>query len=224
MFLIISLLYNAVYKGSHFFKKWRGSIIEAQELKRQSLISQYESLKNQVNPHFLFNSINTMIGLIDEEPELAKEYGHQFAEIYRHILVKGKEELITLKEELEIVNIQRQLFKARFGKGLIFILEVPASHFGKKIPPLTLQMLVENAIKHNTISLKHPLTIKMKIGNGELRISNNIQRKNLKTESTQMGIENIKMRYKFLTDREVVVREDQTTFTVLLPLLDQKEK
>ncbi|MDN5203706.1 histidine kinase [Fulvivirgaceae bacterium BMA10] len=224
IFLIISLLYNAVYTGSYLFRKWRGSIIESEALKRQNIISQYESLKNQVNPHFLFNSINTMIGLIDENTELAKEYGHQFAEIYRQILVKGKEELITLKEELEIVEIQCRLFESRFGAGLIFNLEVPASYQEKKIPPLTLQMLIENAVKHNMISLTQPLTIKISTMDDALQVSNNIQRKNYGSETTQLGIENIKMRYKFLTNREVVVREDQETFSVVLPLIDQKEK
>lgn len=224
VFLIISLLYNALYTGSHFFGQWRKSIVEAGELKRQIIISQYESLKSQVNPHFLFNSMNTMIGLIDENPELAKEYGHQFAEIYRHILVKGNEELISLEEELKIINIQRKLFKSRFEQGLIFNLEIPSAYLAKKIPPLTLQMLIENAVKHNAISLKKPLVIEVKATENELIISNNIIRKNVKTESTQVGIENILMRYRYLTSREVVIKEDQNSFTVILPLLDKKEK
>lgn len=222
--IIISLLYNALYTGSHFFRKWRSSIVEAEELKRQNLISQYESLKNQINPHFLFNSVNTMIGLIDENPELAKEYGHQFATIYRQILVKGKEELITLKEELEIVEIQRQLFKSRFGEALIFNLSIPESCFTKKIPPLTLQMLIENAIKHNSISAQKPLTIDIIADENTMTITNNIQPKNIKVETTQMGIENIKSRYKFLTDKDLIIEDDQKLFKVQLPLLDQKEK
>ncbi len=224
VFLIISLLYNAIYTGSHFFGKWRLSIVEAEELKRQNIISQYESLKNQINPHFLFNSVNTMIGLIDDDPKLAKEYGHQFAEIYRQILVKGKEELIMLKEELEIVEVQRKLFSSRFGEGLIFDLKIPASSLNKKLPPLTLQMLIENAIKHNSISLKQPLIIEIIVEGGELRVSNNVQLKNLEFESTHLGIENIRMRYKFLTNRKVVVEEDNLKFSVILPLLEQKEK
>jgi len=225
IFLIISLLYNAVYTGSHFFDQWRISIVETEELKRENLISQYESLKNQVNPHFLFNSMNTMIGLIDEDPSLAKEYGHQFSEIYRQILVKGKEELISLREELEIVDIQRSLFRSRFGEGLIFSLEIPDALMDKMIPPLALQMLIENAVKHNAISIKTPLKIEVRAKKDQqLQITNNIQRKNIKAESTGLGIENIKMRYKFLTDRHVIIYEDENMFTVTLPLLNKKEK
>jgi len=207
-----------------FFEQWRKSIVEAGELKRQNVISQYESLKNQVNPHFLFNSMNTMIGLIDENPTLAKEYGHQFAEIYRHILVKGNEEIISLEEELKIVDIQRKLFKSRFEDGLIYNLEIPSEYLSKKIPPLTLQMVIENAVKHNAISLKKPLRIDVVAKENKLIVTNNIIRKNIETESTQVGIENILKRYKYLTSREVVIKEDLDSFTVVLPLLDKKEK
>ena len=225
IFLIISLLYNAIYTGSHFFDQWRISIVETEELKRENLVSQYESLKNQINPHFLFNSMNTMIGLIDEDPSLAKDYGHQFSEIYRQILIKGKEELISLREELEIVDIQQSLFRSRFGEGLIFSLEIPNDLMEKMIPPLTLQMLIENAVKHNKTSRKTPLKIEVKVlKKKQLQITNNIQRKNIKTESTGLGIENIKMRYKFLTDRKVTILKDSNMFTVILPLLNKKEK
>jgi len=223
VFLTISILYNAIYTGSHFFRKWRGTIVETEELKRQNLISQYESLKNQINPHFLFNSINTMIGLIDEDPKLAKEYGYKFAEIYRQILIKGQEELISLKEELEIVETQRLLFKSRFGDGLIFDLNIPDEVHNLRIPPLTLQMLIENAVKHNSISEKHPLTIKIIAEHNQLIVSNNIQVKNLKSESTRMGIENIRNRYRYIANEEIEVINDGQYFTVKLPLLSAEK-
>lgn len=224
VFLIISLLYNAISTGTHFFKQWRKSIVEAEELKRQNLMSQYETLKNQINPHFLFNSINTLIGLIDEDPELAKNYGLHFSKVYRYILDKGNEELISLKEELEIVEIQKQLFESRFGKGLVFIINIKEELGNKLLPPLTLQMLIENAIKHNTVSVKSPLTIKINSqGNNTIVVENNIQVKNVKEVTTQVGIENIKKRYQFLTKREVIIRDSNNNFVVEIPLLDKKE-
>lgn len=225
VFLIISLLYNAVSTGTHFFKQWRKSIVEAEELKRQNLMSQYESLKNQINPHFLFNSINTLIGLIDENAEMAKNYGLQFSRIYRYILDKGNEELISLSEELEIVEMQKQLFESRFGKGLVFILNIEQGLANKLLPPLTLQMLIENAIKHNAISIKSPLTIEISSrGDNTLVIKNNIHTKNVKEITTKVGLENIKKRYQYLTNSEVVVTESKEEFIVTIPLLDRKEK
>lgn len=225
VFLIISLLYNAITTGAHFFRQWRQSIVESEELKRQNLISQYESLKNQINPHFLFNSVNTLIGLIDEDPEMAKTYGLHFSKIYRYVLDKGNKELISLNEELDIVEIQKQLFESRFGKGLIFNVDVNEELKHKKLPPLTLQMLIDNALKHNAVSPKSPLTIDINsIGDHTIVVKNNIQPKNLIEETTQIGIENIKKRYQYLTDRHVVINKSNETFIVEIPLLSKKEK
>lgn len=223
LLMVISWLYNAIYTGHHFFAQWRHSIIEAEELKRQSIESQYESLKDQINPHFLFNSINTLIGLIDEDPELAKEYGHYFAKVYRYILDKGREELIPLKEELQIIDIQRKLLDARFGKGLVLNVNVPLVAQERLVPPLCLQMLLENAVKHNMASEDHPLNIDISVtDDDEVEVRNNIQRKNA-IQSTQLGLSNIKRRYALMTTRPITVTEGDF-FTVKLPLLEAQSK
>ncbi|HAA13958.1 MAG TPA: hypothetical protein DCE41_20635, partial [Cytophagales bacterium] len=219
VFLIISLLYNAVYTGTHFFAQWRQSIVEAEELKRESLVSQLDALKNQINPHFLFNSINTLIGLIDEDPRQAKEYGHRFAEIYRQLLVQGKKELITLREEMEIVALQQQLFQARFGAGLAFCIQLPEEIQTQQLPPLTLQMLVENAVKHNVVSESRPLTIRLRYADDRVWVTNPRQPKNVVEPSTQTGLENIKNRYRFFTEQAVEVNEIDGEFRVSVPLL-----
>ena len=187
-------------------------------------MSQLDALKNQINPHFLFNSINTLIGLIDEDPKQAKEYGHQFAEIYRQILVQGKKELITLKEELDIVGLQQQLFQARFGQGLTFHLAVPKEAKDTLLPPLTVQMLVENAVKHNVVSESQPLDIHIQYQDHRLCVSNRLQRRNLMEPSTQTGLENIRNRYRFFTDQEVMVRRIEGEFRVSVPLLSPNRK
>jgi two-component system, LytTR family, sensor kinase len=225
IFLIISLLYNALHTGYHFFQNWRLSMVKAEELKRESLKAQYDSLKNQINPHFLFNSINTLIGLIDEDPELAKNYGVQFAKIYRYILEKGSEELIALSEELNIVKIQQELFESRFGAGLVFKIDVTERANRLCIPPLTLQMLVENAIKHNIISESKPLTIHIRsVEDDKLIVTNNKQGKNVKGDNTMLGIENIKQRVSYLSEHVVKIEDLAEQFIVSIPLLDNPKK
>lgn len=221
IFLIISWLYNALYTGNHFFRQWRRSIVEAEELKRQNLISQNEALKHQINPHFLFNSINTLIGLIDENPDLAKEYGYYIARIYRYILEKENNDLVTLKEELGIVELQKELLASRFGEGFILKVHVEEAVKSNYLPPLTLQMLIENAIKHNTVSVKRPLTLEItNAGDAKLLVKNNIQRKSAEEKSTRVGIENIKKRYWFFTEESIEVFENDY-FEVILPLLEK---
>ena len=219
LFLIISLLYNAIFTGTHFFRQWRKSIIETEELKRQNLVSQYESLKDQINPHFLFNSLNTLIGLIDEDPNLAKEYGHLFSRIYRYILERGRDQTVPLREEIEIVEIHRKLLKSRFGNKIDITLQVDPPAHDACVPPLTLQMLVENAVKHNAFTLKDPLRIQIKsLQDNRLRIENNRLPKNIRQQSTGIGLENIKKRYQFLTDRKVEVEQTEK-FIVTVPLI-----
>lgn len=222
VFLTVSLLYNALHTSGHFFHQWRNSIVEAEEWKRQNLISQNEALVNQINPHFLFNSINTMIGLVEEHPKLAIEFGHQLADIYRQILDKGNQSLITLKEELDIVDIQCNLFKTRFGKGLKIERDIPVTFLTSLLPPLSLQHLIENAVKHNQISIEHPLILKMTVNENNIIISNNIQPKNFRSGSMATGLQNIKKRYEFLTEKEVVINKMEHSFSVKLPLLDSK--
>ena len=220
-FSIISILYTAINSGEHFFKQWRQSLVQTEELKRENLIAQYETLKSQVNPHFLFNSINTLIGLIQEDKQLAVEYGHHFAQVYRYILEKSKKELVLLKEELEIIETHAILLKARFGEHLALKVDVPDQK--GYIPPLTLQMLLENAIKHNVISKKHPLIIDIRQKDRTLLISNNVLRKNQTENSTGIGLKNIQNRYQYLSKEHMVkIKETKNQFIVELPLLDQE--
>ena len=219
LFLILSWLYNAIYTGHHFFMQWRNSIIETEELKRQNLISQYESLKAQINPHFLFNSINTIIGLIDEDPQVAKEQGHYFAKVYRYILDKGNQETISLDEEVAIIRIQQKLIEARFGSRIQIKINVNPNLVNRKIPPLALQMLVDNAIKHNVATEKNPLTIHIETNDeGYLRVSNNLQRKN-NNSSTHLGMNNLIKRYELLTKKPVIIY-NEGRYEVRIPLLD----
>ena len=177
--IIISLLYNAIYSGEYFFIKWKNTLVEAEELKRQNLIAQYESLKVLINPHFLFNSLNTLIGLINDDKQVAIQYGEYFAKVYRYLLDHRDEKVLPIKEEISIIEKLIFLFKARYGGSFKAEINVKKEVMTMFIAPLTLQMLLENAIKHNIISKTKPLVIEIYNENDNyLVVKNNIQKKN----------------------------------------------
>jgi len=135
IFLGISMLFHAIYSSIYFFRNWQDTIIKSEQLKRQNLATQYEVLKDQINPHFLFNSINTLLGLINEDKALAVKYGEYFSKVYRYILEKGKEELVKLQTEIEIIDINIKLLESRFGNNLKIQTDIDKNDFEKMIPP-----------------------------------------------------------------------------------------
>lgn len=220
--IIISLLYNAIYSSEYFFMKWKNTLIEAEELKRQNLVAQYESLKDLINPHFLFNSLNTLIGLINDDKKVAIQYGEYFSKIYRYLLDHKDDKVVLLSDELGIIQKLIFLYKARHGSGFDVKINVEKKLLNKLIAPLTLQMLLENAIKHNIISKKSPLFIEIFSDNDKyLVVKNNLQKKNRIGKSTELGLETLKKRYQFISKNEVLVNETDSEFIVIIPLIDQ---
>jgi len=220
--IIISLLYNAIYSGEYFFLKWKKTMIEAEELKRQNLIAQYESLKDLINPHFLFNSLNTLIGLINDDKKVAIQYGEYFAKIYRYLLEHKDDKVVPLSDEVSIIQKLIFLYKARHGSSFDVKINIEQSFMTKLIAPLTIQMLLENAIKHNIISKENPLVIEILSENDNyLVVKNNIQKKNLIDKSTKLGLSTIKKRCRYITKKEVIVLETNSEFIVKIPLLDK---
>lgn len=220
--IIISLLYNAIYSGEYFFIKWKKTLIESEELKRQSIVAQYESLKNLINPHFLFNSLNTLIGLINENKEVAIQYGEHFSKVYRYLLDHKDDNVVSLKNELDIIIKVVFLFEKRFGKSFEAEIKVEETVMNKLIPPLTLQMLLENAIKHNIISIDNPLKIQIfNEGETHLVVKNSLNKKNLLEKSTELGLDTIKKRYQFISNQEVLISETETEFIVIIPLISK---
>jgi LytS/YehU family sensor histidine kinase len=196
------------------------TVAEKAVLERQNLESQLEGLRNQVNPHFLFNSLNTLIYLIPEDSEKAVRFVQQLSKVYRYVLESRDSKLIPLSDELDFLKSYIFLLKERFGDNL----EVDIKDLDKKrdtaIVPLTLQMLFENAIKHNVISTGKPLRIEVFAQNGHLVVRNNLQKKNQVMDSTGVGLQNIRDRYRMLTDQDVNVIMSQQYFTVVLPLVE----
>ncbi len=199
---------------------------QAALLKKEKIESQYETLKSQINPHFLFNSFNTLITIIEENPVLAVEYVEILSDFYRSILQYREKEVIPLDEELELVRNYVFLLKKRFGENFNLIIECDTrARKAILIPPLTLQMLVENAVKHNVISKGKKLEIIISVSpDGRfLVVSNNLQRKMTAEKSTGFGLQSIARRYELLTDSKIIIEETEDAFRVRIPLI-KKEK
>ena len=223
-YLIISvaltLFVNSVFVSIAFFRFWRTTIKEKEELKRDSLSAQFETLKNQINPHFLFNSLNTLTSLIEENPKTATNFVQKLSSVYRYLLTQKDKETVCLREEMDFVRSYIYLNQIRFGSNLHFHIHIDPMFLERKVATLSIQMLIENAIKHNIISQQHPLSISIGIHQGKVFVKNNMQRKTVMNDSNGLGLNNIIHRYSFLTNLEVEIVDDDSVFFVSLPLLD----
>jgi LytS/YehU family sensor histidine kinase len=217
--IFCTIMILGIYESIYFMNELKKSVEEKETLKRESLKAQLDALKTQVNPHFLFNNLNTLTALIPDTPGQAIEFVQQLSKVYRHILEVQDEKTIPLKDELDVLKAYGFLLKTRFGDNLDIEIDVPAEKLQQGIVPLSLQLLMENAIKHNIVSAEKPLKIKIFSENGNLLVSNNLQIKNQLTESTGIGLDNIRNRYKLFSDDEVKVTESGESFTVSIPLI-----
>jgi len=216
--LIITFLISLFLQGRGFLLSWKNAAVDAEAAKKESIKAQYESLKNQVNPHFLFNSLNALTNLVYEDQDKAAKFIKQLSDVYRYVLDTKDREMVSLKEELEFLNAYLFLQQIRFGEKLQ--VKIDLSEVESQVAPLAFQMLIENAIKHNVISHDDPLVIKLYSENDYLVIENNLQKKSvLKEDSPGIGLDNIRKRYAFLSDRSIVVSQTGKLFTVKLPIL-----
>lgn len=211
--LVGALISNSIL----FFKNWKEAAVQQEKLKREHLILQYETLKSQVNPHFLFNNMNSLTSLISSNPDKAIEFVKKLSEVYRYVLDQKNNELVDLSTELKFLSSYVFLQKIRFEENLVVQVDVKSGNF--KVVPLSVQMLVENAIKHNEISDKKPLSIRVFIDDSNYLVVENRLQKKSGSEGSGSGIQNIKDRYTFFTDRRVVVTEKDAEFIVKVPLL-----
>jgi two-component system LytT family sensor kinase len=218
--IVADLIIFYLYYSTFIANNWIKSIEKNEELKRENLLAKYEALKNQVNPHFLFNSLNTLSGVVEQKPELATDFIKKLSDIYRYVLEQNDKELVSIKDEIKFVDDYVFLTKMRFGEGLIFNSYI-TNNKNLQVIPLGLQMLVENAIKHNIISDKKPLKIEMKIEGDFVIVKNNLQKKKtINSGKEPLGLENLKKRYTYLSDASVEVIESDSTFIVKLPIIE----
>jgi sensor histidine kinase YesM len=216
--IIITLIVSLFLHGRAFLMNWRKTQIDAEKLQKENMAARYESLKNQVNPHFLFNSFNALSNLVYEDPDKAVTFIKQLSEVYRYVLDTRDREVVTIDEELRFLQSYIFLQRIRFGEKLI--VDIQLSGLAGKIAPLALQMLVENAIKHNIVSEDDPLTVSIYSSGEYIAVENNLQRKQQPGEpSSGIGLENICKRYAFLSDKKVEIIEDEKRFLVKLPSL-----
>lgn len=219
--LLLSSLLTIFFESLYNMNALNISEKKQEQLMRQNAESQLEILKNQVKPHFLFNSLNTVVSIIPDEPDKAIDYIQRLSKVYRYILEIKDNKLIPIQEELDCINDYVYMLQIRFGDNLQFELNEDGLNDKSHIVPLSLQLLVENAVKHNIISNKKPLKIKIEKGKeDDLLISNNLQLKTQKMPSTGTGLSNIKSRYEILTDKKVEIIQTQERFTISIPLLE----
>lgn len=218
--LIPTLLILSIYESAYFFEEWKQNFQRSEALAKENIRSQFEALKSQLDPHFLFNSLNTLAALIEDENDPAQKYLEQLSDVYRYVLVSQQKETVPLHEELAFVASYVYLNKTRFRDNLIVKNELPEDALLRPVPPLSLQILVENAIKHNVVSRDKPLTLRLSMDtHGYITVENNVQKKNVLEKSTKIGLQNMINRYALLTSERVEVRHTADFFSVRIPPL-----
>lgn len=198
---------------------------EAQKEKLQQEYSQVrlQALKNQINPHFLFNSLSVLSSLVHVKPETAERFIFQLSKAYRYILDQQGAEMVSLRSELDFLNAYFYLLQIRFDQKIILEKNIPVNPEAWQLPPLTIQLLVENAVKHNRMSLNEPLHISITAEAGQISVSNNINSRTEKQVSTGIGLENIRKRMAYFTERPVLLNKTDKIFTVSVPLIASKQ-
>lgn len=206
--------------GLYLIDSWRTSLAEIERFKKEKIEFQFEMLRNQVNPHFLFNSLNTASSLVYENPETASHFVKQLAKVYRYLLEQQSRDLVSLEDEKSFIMSFIYLMEMRFSKGLSVKIDIPKEKRQWMVIPMALQMLVENAIKHNIISQKKPLTITIEVDtNDYLIVSNNLQLKSSTEYSSKLGLSNIKNRLSYITGKPLIISDFGASFTVKVPLI-----
>ncbi len=221
--LIIFIFYFFVATGInlvHYFRNWREAQLMAERLKKENIQSKFEVLKNQIDPHFFFNSLSVLTSLVYKDANLSAEYITQLSKMYRYILEGKNQSLASVREELNFLNSYIFLIKVRYDETIRFDIELDEKLAETVfLPNSALQMLVENAIKHNRFGDENPLAVRIFSDDGYIQVVNNISKRELIESSSKIGLENIKKRYELLGDYELLIEETEQTFTVKLPKL-----
>jgi sensor histidine kinase YesM len=218
--IFCNILATSLNEGAAFYDKWRQTVDEAENLKKENLQSQLEGLKDQVNPHFLFNSLNSLSSLINEDPQKAEKFLDEMSKVYRYLLRTNEDGLTTLDSEMQFIQSYFHMLKTRYGEGVSMETQIDGHYLSYQLPPLTLQMLVENAVKHNMILKDSPLKILiMTTNSGRLIVSNNLQRKDRMVASNKIGLANIVNKYRLMKKEEISIRDDGKEFAVVVPLI-----
>ncbi|MBN1117291.1 MAG: histidine kinase [Bacteroidales bacterium] len=215
--ILITFLITSIHEAVEFYKQWKYNFSKSVRLEKDNIEARYETLKQQINPHFLFNSLNNLTTIV-EDNTAAVEYIENLSEFLRYGLKSRDRELVLVTDELNFLSKYLKIQNSRFGKNLDVNIDIPKNFYHYSLPPLVLQMLVENCIKHNIISMDKPLKIDIQADKERISVVNNLQKKQTQS-STGNGLSNIIERYKFFTTAEVQVSETSSIFKVSIPML-----
>ena len=216
--ILLVILLNVAHFSYYSLEKWRETALKASNLEKEKSHVQFDNLKNQLNPHFLFNSLTSLDSLIQENPPLAREFLQQLSKVFRYVLKNKEKGLVSLETELNFIKNYVALLKTRFGDSLSINFNISDEVLDLHIAPVTLQILIENALKHNITNQANPLSVNIINQNNYLIIENKIQLKKQVETSNGQGLNNLKSLYSFLSKKEVLI-ESNGTFRVKIPLI-----
>jgi LytS/YehU family sensor histidine kinase len=220
--LLFTFSLLALKIGSEFFNALKNSLLEVEKYKTENAIAQLQNLKNQLNPHFLFNNLSVLTSLVYKNQDKAAVFINELAKVYRYVLDTKNAELVPLQEELDFINHYIYLQKIRFEDSVLFEIKIEESLKSGYLLPMCLQMLVENTIQHNETSQANPLHVLIYTENNSLIIENPIKPRSNVADSTKIGLKNIEQRYSFFTDEKVIISNNGEIFKVILPLIQRK--
>ncbi len=220
--VVITLIVTLSLYAFYFYKAYQDSKVKEQKIIAGTANAKFESLKNQIDPHFLFNSLNVLSSLIEENPESAQKFTTSLSKIYRYVLEQKDKELVPLEEELSFAKTYMNLLKMRFENSLFYELPLGEIDPEAKVVPLSLQLLLENTVKHNVVSEQKPLNIKIYVDGDYLAVENNYQKKEVLQDRKGVGLDNIASRYGIISRRKVLVQQTQDYFTVRIPILTKQ--
>jgi len=222
-FVVMNVFLTFLNEGVSRFENYRATHTETEQLKKEYMQSQLLGLKSQMNPHFLFNGLNTLSSLIQEDAEKAEDFLDHMSKVYRYLLRNNEEQLVELQTEVGFIRSYYFLLKARYGDGLSLLVDIDSVYYHHRVPPLTLQMIFENILTLNTITKNRPLVIEIKTMDGKLVIKNTVQPKLNCSDCFDQGIENITKKFRLLCQKEVMIEETPEERTIRLPLIPSKE-
>jgi len=216
--LTIVIIFHVIY----YYNDYQQKKLKEQKVIAGTASAKFDALKNQLDPHFLFNSLNVLTSLIDENPKSAQKFTTSLSKVYRYVLEQKNKDLVTVDEELQFAKTYMSLIKMRFEDSIIFEMPEKASNSESRVVPLSLQLLLENAVKHNMVTPNKPLHIKIYEDKGVLVVENTLQPKQIVKKSSGVGLENIKQRYEILTDKRVYINQSAACFAVAIPMLTKQ--
>lgn len=219
LYMLATIFIYMFMTALNIFQVARQKEALSEQLQREYAQVRLQALKSQVNPHFLFNSLSVLSSLVHVDPELSEKFIHQLAKAYRYILEQKELELVSLQEEIGFLDAYFFLLQIRFENKVRLEKNIPPGYLSYKLPPLTLQLLMENAVKHNKMSAQDPLIIQLVIHDGQLIIENNVSHRDQPESSTGIGLENIMRRYAMVSNEKPVVSNDGNQFIVTIPLI-----